>query len=325
VTGRPRVLNLTRTGEPIYEILRSALPPELELVVLDSGGRPEALARLGEADFVFTVRMDAEEIAAAPRVRLIQLQGVGFDGVDLQAATREGIPVAQTVEGTIVGVAEHAVLLILALYRRLLEADAAVRRGQWPVWQLRPTSYTLEGKTVGIVGLGRIGREVAVRCRAFGARLLYSDVRRAEDEAALRLRRVPLGDLLAEADVVTLHAPLSAQTRRMIGERELGRMKPGAILVNTARGELVDEAALVRALREGRIAGAGLDVLEREPPDPESPLLSMANVVLTPHVATGTRDSMAAKMRAAGENFLRVLRGERPHHVVNPEVFERRG
>jgi phosphoglycerate dehydrogenase-like enzyme len=325
MSERYRVLNLVRTGEPVYELMRREVPAPLELAVLGSGGREEVRSALAESDFAIAVRMDAEMIAAATRLRLLQLAGVGFDGVDLEAATRAGLPVAQTVEGTIVGVAEHAILLVLALYKRLLEADAAVRRGEWPVWELRPSSYTLQGKAVGIVGLGRIGREVALRVRAFGARVLYADALKADPEVerGLGATFVPLADLLSSADVVTLHVPLSPRTRGLLGERELRAMKPGAILVNTSRGEVVDEAALARALREGRIAGAGLDVLEREPPDPSNPLLGMRNVVLTPHVATGTRDSIVQKTRAACANFLRVLRGERPLEVVNPRVFER--
>lgn len=312
-------------ARPIFEIMRREMPEGLELVLPRSRERGELLREIAEADFAIAIRMDAEMIASAPKLKLIQLAGVGYDGVDLAAATRAGVPVALTVEGTIVGVAEHALLLILALYKRLLEADASVRRGEWLVWQLRPGSYTLAGKTVGIVGLGRIGREVGVRCRAFGATLCYADARRADAsvERELGARFLPLDDLLAAADVVTLHLPLLPETRRAFGDREFRRMKPTAILINTARGGLVDEAALVRALQEGRIAGAGLDVYESEPPDPGNPLLRLPNVVLTPHIATGTRDSIVQKTRAACENFQRVLREERPLNVVNEDVFRR--
>lgn len=321
-----RVLYLSYdNAQPIYEIMRREMAEGLELALPGSAERGEVLRQLGEADFVIAIHLDAEMIAAARRLKLIQLAGVGCDGVDLAAATRAGIPVAQTVEGTITGVAEHAMLLILALYKRLLEADASVRRGEWKVWQLRPESYTLAGKTVGIVGLGRIGREVALRCRAFGASLCYTDARRAEDrvEQDLGVRFLPRDELLASADVVTLHLPLLPETRRSFGEGEFRRMKRTAVLINTARGGLVDEPALVRALREGWIAGAGLDVYASEPPEPNSPLLRLPNTVLTPHIATGTRDSIVLKTRAACENFHRVLRGERPLNVVNEEVFRR--
>ena len=319
-----KVAYLVPSGPPIHELMRGAFPEGLRLVVPTSEGRAGVLETLSEADFAIAVRMDRDTIAAAPRLKLIQLAGVGFDGVDLEAATEAGIPVAQTVEGTIEGVAEHAVLLLLALYKRLLEADASVRRGEWLVWQLRPSSHTLQGKTVGLVGLGRIGQAVAERLGAFGVGLRYHDVRRAdaETEAALGIRFMDLDELLRTSDVVTLHAPLTPETRGLIGAEALRAMKPTSVLINTARGGLVDEAALVEALRTGAIAGAGLDVFEKEPTDPDNPLFAFDNVVLTPHVATGTRDSVVEKARAAGENMLRVLRGERPHNVVNPAVFE---
>ena len=318
------VAYLVPSGPPIHELMRGAFPEGLRMVVPPSDERADVLATLGEADFAIAVRMDREAIAAAPRLKLIQLAGVGYDGIDLEAATEAGVPVAQTVAGTIEGVAEHAVLLLLALYKRLLEADASVRRGEWRVWQLRPTSYKLQGKTVGLVGMGRIGQAVAKRLRAFEVDLQYHDVARADvqTEEALGARFVALDELFRTSDVVTLHAPLTSETRGLVGAEAFRKMKPTSVLINTARGGLVDEAALVEALRSGTIAGAGLDVFEKEPADPDNPLFDLDNVVLTPHVATGTRDSVIEKAQAAGENMLRVLRGERPHNVVNPAVFE---
>ena len=195
MTHTYKVLNLFRTGETIYEIMRSVMPDEFRLQTLATGNRGEVLKQLEDAEFVIAVNMDAELIAAAPRLKLIQLSGVGFDGVDLEAARRAGIPVAQTVEGTILGVAEHTLLLILGLYKRLVLLDASMRRGEWLVWQHRHHSYTLAGKTVGIVGLGRIGREVAKRCRAFETQLLYHDPVRAdrsiEESLNAQYRAVP--------------------------------------------------------------------------------------------------------------------------------------
>ncbi len=320
--SKHRILYLVRSGEPIYEIMRAELPEALELVTLETGARADLLSKLRQADFVITIRMDAEMIAAAPNLKLIQLAGVGFDGVDLDAATSAGIPVAQTVEGTITGVAEHTILLILALYKNLLRADESLRRGEWLVWQLRPKSFTLSGKTVGIVGLGRIGREVAARCRAFGAHLCYSDPCRADPgiERELGLERLPLDSLLANADVVTLHLPCNQTTSRLFGEAQFRAMKPSAIFINTSRGGLVDEEALIRALRRGWIAGAGLDVFAEEPVGPDNPLLRLDNVVLTPHIAAGTRDAVAQKFRAACANFLRVIAGKEPLNVINAGV-----
>ncbi|MGH9846166.1 MAG: NAD(P)-dependent oxidoreductase, partial [Blastocatellia bacterium] len=262
-----KVLYKFPAGEEAHRLMREVMPAGLELVTLNSSAGAELFGKLAEADFIISARLDAEMIAAARELKLIQLAGVGFDGVDVASATARGIPVAQTVEGTIIGVAEHTLLLILALYKQLLVADAALRRGEWLVWQLRPNSYTLSGKTAGIVGFGKIGREVARRCHAFGARVIYHDVFRADEatERELGAARVSRDELLATADVVSVHTPLSPETRRSFDEAAFRRMKPAAIFVNTSRGEVVDEAALVRALEEKWIAGAGLDVFEQEP------------------------------------------------------------
>lgn len=205
--------------------------------------------------------------------------------------------------GTSIGVAEHVFLLILALYKQLRAAEAALRSGRWLQWELRSGSYELAGKTMGLVGLGRIGREVALRAAP--------DV-----EQAFGVRFVPFAGLLAEADFVSLHLPLTPGTRHVIGAPEMGRMKRSALLINTARGPLVDEAALAAALRAGQIAGAGLDVFEIEPLPADHPLVSLPNVVLTPHIAAGTADALVVKMKACFANMLRVTRGEVPADVV---------
>ncbi len=305
----------------VRDIVRSQLPPGFALETLSKLSHEEILRLLRDADFllVATTPVTEEVIAAAPRLKLIQHQGVGYDNVDLEAAMRRGIPVALTPEGTTVGVAEHVILLILALYKHLREADDALRQGQWLQWALRPRSYEIKGKTLGIVGLGRIGQAVAVRVQAFEtAEILYFDVVRADRTVEQELEVVfcPLDDLLHRADIVTLHAPLTAETQGMIGARELALMGQRAILINTARGSLVDEAALYHALSTGGIAGAGLDVFAQEPLPADSPLLALDNVVITPHIAAGTRDALQTKMVAAFANMLRVIRGERPIHQV---------
>lgn len=311
-------------GEEAHRLMRAEMPSGLRLVTLASERRAELFEKLSAADFVITAKLDAEMIAAAPDLKLIQLAGVGFDGVDVAAATMRRIPVAQTVEGTITGVAEHTLLLILALYKQLLVADAALRRGEWLVWQLRPQSYTLSGKTVGVAGFGKIGRAAARLCRAFGARVIYHDVCRADETTERELGAVQVSreELLATADVVTVHTPLSPDTRGSFGEAAFRRMKPTAIFINTSRGEVVDETALVHALQEGWIAGAGLDVFGQEPLTRVHPLLRFPNVVLTPHIATGTRDSIIEKTRAACDNFRRVIDGARAVNVINPAVYE---
>jgi phosphoglycerate dehydrogenase-like enzyme len=312
-------------GESVPDDLRALaadlVPAGLRLLVVSSREREELVRLTGEADFllVATARVDEELLRAAPRLRLVQHQGVGYDNIDIDACRRAAIPVALTPEGTTIGVAEHTLLLILALFRHLLTLDAAVRRGEWPVWSMRSRSVELAGKTVGLIGFGRIGREVARRARAFDTTIVYHDAVRAPAAGEAELGAVYLSqdDLLRRADVVSLHAPLTPETRGMIGERELRLMQPHAVLINTARGPLVDEPALVRALDEGWIAGAGLDVLAQEPPHPDNPLLTCPNVILTPHVAAGTRDAYRTKMQAVFANMQRVARGEAPLNQVS--------
>lgn len=303
-------------------MVRAVAPPWCELLVAPAskGDRATFLAALQRADFlvVATARVDADLLREAPRLKHVQHQGVGYDNIDLAACRAAGVSVALTPEGTTTGVAEHTLLLILALYRRLREAESALRAGGWPVWALRSRSFELAGKHLGLVGFGRIGRAVARRAAAFEAAVSYYDPQRAtpEEERALGVRYSALDDLLGEADVVSLHLPLSPATRGLIGERELGLMRPQAILINTARGALVDEAALTRALQEGRLAGAGLDVFESEPPLAHNPLLTLQNVVLTPHIAAGTIDAFRTKMRAVFEAIQRVAAGgEAPHRI----------
>ena len=316
-----KVVYLQALPPAVLEIVRSQLPPCFELEALREPSRDEVLRRVADADFllVATTPVTEEVMAAAPRLKLIQHQGVGYDNVDVEAATRRGIPVALTPEGTTVGVAEHVFLLILALYKQLRQAEGALRRGEWLQWVLRPGSYEIAGKTLGIVGLGRIGRAVARRARAFEvAEILYYDLVRPGPEIEQELEVVfcPFHDLLRQADIVTLHVPLTGETRGMIGPRELELMGERAILINTARGALVDEEALYHALTTGQIAGAGLDVFVQEPTPPNNPLLRLDNAVVTPHIAAGTRDALQAKMAAAFANMVRVAQGEEPIHQV---------
>jgi len=318
-----KVVYLQVLPPAVLEIVRSQLPSGFELEALQEPSRDEVLRRVGDADFllVATTAMTEEVIAAAPRLKLIQHQGVGCDNVDVEAATRRGIPVALTPEGTTVGVAEHVFLLILALYKQLRTAEGALRRGEWLQWALRPRSYEISGKRLGVVGLGRIGQAVVKRAQAFDvAEILYYDVVRpcpeAEQELGVAFRS--FHDLLRRADIITLHTPLTEDTRGMVGAGELALMGEQAILINTARGALVDEQALYYALVTGQIAGAGLDVFASEPPSPDNPLLTLDNVVLTPHIAAGTRDALQAKMAAAFANMLRVAQGKSPIHQVAP-------
>jgi phosphoglycerate dehydrogenase-like enzyme len=311
--------------EEVAAIIHGQMPAGWRLTTPAPGG--DFTAGLRECDFILVAdhAVTAEHIAAARGLRMIQHQGVGYERIDLEACRARGIPVALTPEGTSIGVAEHTLLLILAVYKQLVKAATGARAGKWMQWELRGNSFELYGKTLGLVGMGRIGREVAERASAFGAGVIYYDpfVSQLEDPPVHKpIRRMDaLDEFLAAADIVSLHVPASGANRHFINAETLGKMKPGALLINTSRGALVDEAALVEALRAGRLAGAGLDVLEKEPATLDNPLLHFENVVITPHIAAGTRDALATKMRAAFANLQRFTRGESLHNVV-PELAE---
>lgn len=248
----------------------------------------------------------------APGLRAIANYAVGVDNVDVAEATRRGIPVGNTPDVLTETTADFAFALLLAAARRVVEADAAARR-DWVTWE--PAALLgaeVHGATLGIVGRGRIGSAVARRAEGFGMLVLHSGRSGGE----------PLDELLAASDFVSIHCPLSSETIGLIGERELRLMKASAILVNTARGAIVDGAALAWALEEGWIAGAALDVTDPEPPPPGDPLLSAPNLVLAPHIASASRRARAAMADMAVDNLLAALAGERMPHCVNPEVYE---
>ncbi len=259
-------------------------------------------------------------IEGLPRLRVVVRYGVGVDGVDLEAATERGIPVANVPDYGTDEVANHAVALLLALARKLTRLDRQTRAGRWNVFEVQPIAR-LAGRTVGLLGCGRIGGRVARKLAGFDVRLVAHDPYLAEFPPGVE--PVGLERLLEESDYLTLHCPLTRETRHVIGAPALGRMKPTAVLVNTARGGLVDTAALTAALRAGRLGGAGLDVTEEEPLDPASPLLRMEHVIVTPHAAWYSEEGRSDLKRRVAEEAVRVLRGERPANCVNPEVFGR--
>lgn len=262
--------------------------------------------------------------AAGPQLRVVSSFGVGYDHIDVPACTARAVMVGNTPDVLTEATAELTWALILAAARRLAEGDRLIRRGDpWPVGFTVMLGMGLEGKVLGVVGLGRIGRAVARRGRAFGMRVAYHSRHRApqEVEEELSASYRPLDDLLAEADVVTVHVSLSEETRHLIDDRRLALMKPTAVLVNASRGPVVDEAALARALRDGAILGAGLDVYEREPHvDPG--LLELENVVLAPHIGSATMETRTAMADLAAENLIEGVEGRRPPCLVNPEAWE---
>ena len=276
----------------------------------------ELARRIATADAVLALRaysrFASHVLDAAPRLRLISLWGTGTDSVDLDACRRRGITVTNTAGVNAHAVAEHALALMLAVARRIPSLDAGVRAGDWPRGQL----IGLEGKTLGVIGLGAIGRRMATLGAALGMRaLVYSATHRADRAAGWSAESVPIDGLLRESDVVSLHLRLTAETEGFLGRERLGMMKPGAILINTARGKLVDRKALLDALRNGPLGGAGLDVFHDEPLPASDPLLQFSNTVLTPHNAGATREVIEAGLRRAVENVECFLRGE-PRYVV---------
>jgi glyoxylate reductase/D-3-phosphoglycerate dehydrogenase len=289
-------------------------PPEFSLLWMEDLGDPEAATKaLLDVEFWYGAAPTAGWLERMPGLKLIQLSGVGYDDATIQMARDRQLPIAIMPAGTCLGVAEHTLLLILALYKHLQEAHSAMREGRWMHADLRARSYFVHDKVLGIVGLGRIGAEVARRARGFQPRrVVYHDLfHKPALEAELGVEFLDLNKLLQVSDIVTLHVFLGDKSEGMIGERERGLMKPSAILINTSRGPVVDEGALYRALRERRIWGAGLDVWEQEPTPADNPILQLDNVVCTPHAATATVDADRVKFEAALSNFDRVLRGKR--------------
>jgi glyoxylate reductase len=286
----------------------------------------EALAREGaDVDAILgTNHWTAAMMDTATRLRLIALTAVGFDMVDVAAATERGILVTNTPDVLTETVSDLTFALMLAAARRVCETERWMRAGQWRTPGVTPMGRDVHHATLGIVGLGRIGAAVAERAQGFHMRVLYSDFVRREDlEKQFGYRFVDLRTLLRESDFVTLHVPLLPQTKGMIGPAQFALMKPTAYLINAARGPVVDERALVAALQEGRIAGAGLDVYETEPADMANPLLKMENVVTLPHVGSATEATRQAMVDLAVDNVLAVLQGKRPLTPVNPEVLFR--
>lgn len=300
--------------------MRELLGPDRDVEVLLSPPppAPDAVRDLvAEADVVIADgrhrhRLDRQTLAAMRRCLLVQQPAVGFDVIDHRAAAELGIPVANAAGYNRDAVADWTIMAILNLVRQGAYADRRMREGDWPFPAIH--GRELGAMTVGIVGLGNVGNAVATRLRAFGSRLLFTDVIPRSLPGACPM---PLDDLLAEADVVTVHVPLDHDTRGLLGEAQFQRMKPGAFFVNASRGPVVDEAALVRALRSGHLGGAGLDVFEVEPLAPDSPLRSLENVFLSPHAAARTGESNARMWETVGTNLRRVLAGLEPFNVVN--------
>jgi glyoxylate reductase len=264
-------------------------------------------------------------LICAPHLKMIANFGVGYNNIDVRLATERGIMVSNTPGVLTDATAELAFALILAVSRRIIEGDKMVREGGFKFWApMLFLGREVTGKTLGIIGMGKIGRAVAVRAGAFDMRILYHNRKRIdpEGEKNLRAKYVDLKTLLTEADYISLNVPLTEETKYLIGKKELSLMKPTAFLINTSRGPVVDEKALVEVLREGKIGGAGLDVYENEPALAPG-LAELDNVVLLPHVGSGTLETRIKIGMLAVENLIAGLEGRTPPNLVNPEVLKR--
>ena len=305
----------------VIDLVAGLVPKGFEVTGRSDGiSDGDKIEIIGDADFLMLHggRQSERVLRAGTKIKLLQLLSAGYDNVDLELMNELKIPVANVGGANRQGVAELTITLILAVLRRLNQMETGLKAGKWrEELSSGLDTFELTEKTVGIIGFGMIGQTVAQLLRGFDTRILYSDVTAyPQVERELGVSRVSLDELLGEADIVTVHTPLLPETRRLIGKRELSLMKPTAVLINTARGEVLDEAALISALKEETIWGAGLDVFEREPISRDNPLLSMENVVLSPHAAGGTYESWPRRASFAYENFQRVLRGEQPLSLV---------
>jgi phosphoglycerate dehydrogenase-like enzyme len=315
-----KILFAPRQSQEVLDIVRSLTPHGFELVVADFG-TPEFYQVAADAEYFMGLarQMGGEFFRAAPKLKLVQLLSAGYDRVDVEAARKAKVPVANNGGANAIAVAEHTIMLMLAVLKRVVQLHNDVVAGKWRATDDR--IHELAGRTLGIIGLGNIGKKVARRAAGFDMTIQYYDIKRLteDEEDALGVRFVLLTELLRSSDVVSLHVPLDDSTRNMLGARELSMMKPTSILINTCRGPVVDEDALHRALTEKRLAGAGLDVMVEEPPAKDHPLFKLPNVTLTPHSAGPTWENWTSRFRNGFDNIQRVAAGSRPRWVI-PEL-----
>ena len=317
-----KILFAPKQPDAVVDIARSMTPPGFELVVVDPG-TPEFYKEATDAEYYLGLarQMGGEFFRSAPKLKLVQLLSAGYDRVDVEAARKAKVPVANNGGANAIAVSEHAILLMLAVLKRLVSFHNDVVAGKWRPSIADPPVYEMSGRMLGIVGLGNIGKKVARRAAAFDMRVQYYHIARlSEDqEDALGVRFVLFTELLRTSDIVSLHVPLDDTTRNLIGARELAMMKKSAVIINTCRGPVIDESALYKALKDRQIAAAGLDVMVEEPPSPNHPLFTLPNVTLTPHSAGPTWENWTARFRNGFDNIERVAAGRAPKWVI-PEL-----
>ena len=325
--SRPRVYVTRRLPQPALDIIR----PIADFTLWDREDIPPSrqvlLREVTQVDgllSLLTDRIDGEVMDAAPRLRVVSNFAVGFDNIDIPAATQRRIVVTNTPEVLTETVADFAFCLMLGAARRLVEGDRYAREGKWKTWEpLLLAGQDMYRATLGLIGLGRIGSAVARRAKGFEMRVMYYDPFRREDlEQSLQIEYRPFTDVLRQADFISVHVPLSEQTRHLIRRDQFSMMKPTAVFVNTSRGPVVDQQALAEALAARRIFAAGIDVFEREPVPTDDPLLAQGNAIVAPHIASASIPTRIRMATLAAENLVAVLQGKRPPNPVNPEVLK---
>ncbi|MEX2616089.1 MAG: 2-hydroxyacid dehydrogenase [Alphaproteobacteria bacterium] len=319
----PRIVFVTNFPDAA-DVAREMAPSGFELSIVPARS-PEYKEAMKDAEYLVGFvdsLVDEQLFRDGPKLKLIQLLSAGYDSADLEATKRAGVPLCNNGGANSPAVSEHAILLMLAVSRQLVRQHKSVSSGNWR-GNSTPRVHEVGGKTLGIIGLGTIGKKTARLARAFGMQVNYYDIARltADQEDALGVRFRLLRELLRTSDIVSLHTPLNASTHHLIGAEELKLMQPHAILVNTARGPVIDEDALYTALTDGTITAAGLDVFDQEPPKPDNPLFTLDNVILTAHLAGPTFESNTARVRNSFDNVQRVARGEEPLWIA-PELSE---
>ena len=318
----PKIVQAIPVEDELHEILAAAGDVT---VVAPGSGREGFLAAAAGADGIVLspmIRVDEEVLAAAPELKVVATSSVGYDAFDVPFLTEHGVALCNTPGVLNAAVADLTVAMLLMLSRRLMEYEHFSRSGAWGRREPLPAlAHDPAGHTLGVIGFGRIGREVTRRGQALGMRTIWYDIFDDPPADAPASEKVELDELLAQSDFVSVHTDLNAGSRHMISTREIGLMKPTAYLVNTSRGPAVDQVALTKALEANQIAGAGLDVLEQEPPDPDEPIVKLPNVITFPHMGTATAETRYAMRKLACENVAAVVTGNMPEAIVNPIVL----
>lgn len=302
----------------IQEVVEELRPDAFDVEFCDLGDPAQVADILPRTDALICLTLTTEQANLLQRCKLVMHNGVGYDGIDLATLESMGIPVAVTPAMTPEGVAEHVFMMVLSLSKQLPAVSDAMRSGGWGMLGWREGSHNVAYKTMGIVGLGRIGKRVAHLAHAFGCRVLYSDIVDIDPELEQRyeLTKVSLDELLSQSDIITMHVPLTEQTNKMIGADQFAMMKQGAMYINASRGPVTDLDALYDAIVSGHLFGAGVDVFDPEPPAPDLPLLQLPNVICTPHIASGTVERQYAINAAQFANAQRALSGQDPNNRI---------